>query len=375
MKSWFQRRFARVLVVVLCVGLAATWAVGQAVDKREAARRDRNEVGRLTDKMKTVCVGRFLIDMPIAAQVELRQARVDGFDISAFHELDGEFHRRVADRKAQIVATPDWRGGDKNLETAREVNTASGLVGKIFVHSRKVDEGTRGNGRGGVERYRYEGISTEALVHGQGISIDLFFDNRALELVEDLPRLVDQLVANPDNRPPAEPGFCLDRAYVRDPLSADQIEQIILFARLPDHPDVELMLIMSAGLEPEPHRLLARTEAVSERLTMSEWMRITTLRAAPREIGGLSGEEVVERIVEENEARGHSFWWEVNGTEDNVLIPHLVLTMTTGNGKREPVPSSLSDDAALRVWDKIVSSIRLRTVEPQLETTDTRVRQ
>jgi hypothetical protein len=167
----------------------------------------------------------------------------------------------------------------------------------------------------------------------------------------------------------------LDRAYVRDPLSADQIEQIILFARLPDHPDVELMLIMSAGLEPEPHRLLARTEAVSERLTMSEWMRITTLRAAPREIGGLSGEEVVERIVEENEARGHSFWWEVNGTEDNVLIPHLVLTMTTGNGKREPVPSSLSDDAALRVWDKIVSSIRLRTVEPQLETTDTRVRQ
>ena len=181
------------LVVVLCVGLAATWAVGQAVDKREAARRDRNEVGRLTDKMKTVCVGRFLIDMPIAAQVELRQARVDGFDISAFHELDEEFHRRVADRKAQIVATPDWRGGDKNLETAREVNTAS-------------------------------------------------------------------------------------------------------------------------------------------------------------------------------------FWSKVNGTEDNVLIPHLVLTMTTGNGKREPVPSSLSDDAALRVWDKIVSSIRLRTVEPQLETTDTRVR-
>lgn len=193
MKSWFQRRFARMLVVVLCVGLAATWAVGQAVDKREAARRDRNEVGRLTDKMKTVCVGRFLIDMPIAAQVELRQARVDGFDISAFHELDEEFHRRVADRKAQIVATPDWRGGDKNLETAREVNTAS-------------------------------------------------------------------------------------------------------------------------------------------------------------------------------------FWSKVNGTEDNVLIPHLVLTMTTGNGKREPVPSSLSDDAALRVWDKIVSSIRLRTVEPQLETTDTRVR-
>jgi hypothetical protein len=318
----------------------------------------------MTDKMKTVCVGRFLIDVPEKARIELRQARIDGFDISAFDETEEEFHQRLADREAQLVATPDWRGSNKNLESARDVKTASDLVGKIFMHGRTVDEGTRGNGLGGLERYRYEGITTEALVHGKGISIDLFFENRALELLEDLPRLVNQLVANPDNRIPAEPGFCMDRVYVRDPLSADQVEQIIMLARLPDHPDIELMLILSAGLEPGPHGILARTDAADERLAMAERMRITRLRSAPREIGGLEGEELVERVVEENDARVHSFWWEVMGTEDNVFVPHLVLTMTTGNGNREPVPSSLSDGAALGLWDKISSSIRLRPTKP-----------
>jgi hypothetical protein len=38
--------------------------------------------------------------------------------------------------------------------------------------------------------------------------------------------------------------------------------------------------------------------------------------------------------------------------------------MSTGNGNRQPVPSSLSDGAALGLWDKISSSIRLRSVKP-----------
>ena len=364
MKSWLRSRLAKMLAGALCAGLAATWAVGNVLDKREVGRRDQHEVARMTEKMKTVCVGRFLIDMPEDAQIELTQARIDGFDISAFDETEEEFKKRVVDREAQIRAKPDWRGGDKNLESARDVETDSGLVGKIFVHSRVVDEGTKGDGMGGVERYRYEGISTEALMHGHGISIDLFFENRGLKWLEDLPRLVKQLVPNPNSRLPAESGYCMDRIYVRDPLHADQGEQIMMFARLPNHPDIELTLILLAGLKPDDNGVLARTDAADERLSMAERMRITRLRSAPREIGDLVGEELAELVVEENEARVHSFWWEVKGTEDNVLVPHLVLKMTTGNGNRQPIPSSLSDGAALGLWDKISSSLRLRPIAP-----------
>ena len=352
------------LAGALFAGLATTWAVGKVLDKRELDRQDQHKVARMTDKMKTVCVGRFLIDVPEEAQVQLDRARIDGFDISEFDETEAEFEQRLADREAQITAKPDWLGGNKNLESTRDVQNGSGLSGKIFIHSRTVVEGTQGNGLGGVERYRDEGISTEALVHGHGISIDLFFENRGLQWIEDLPRLVNQLVMNPENRIPSEPGFCMDRAYVRDPLSADQHEQIMMFVRLPNHPDVELMLIMTAGLKPAPRGVLERTDAADEGLTMAERMRITRMRGAPREIGGLVGEELVERVIEENEARVHNFRWEVNGTRDNVFVPRLVLTMRTGNGNHQPVPSSLSDGAALGLWDRISSSIRLRSSEP-----------
>jgi len=359
-KSWLRSRPAIMLAGALCAGMAATWAVGKVLDKRDEDRRDQFEVARMTDKMKTVCVGRFLIDVPEEAQVDLRQARVDGFNISVFNESEEEFQQRLSEREAQLAAKPDYLGGNKNLEVAREVKTESGLVGKILMHSRTVVEGTQGNGLG-VERYRDEGITVEALVHGRGLGIDLYFENRGLEWLEDLPRLVNQLVPNPEGRSPDEPGFCVDRAYFRDPVTADQREQIMMFVQLPTHPDINFSLMLSAGGKPVENGILVRTDAADAKLSMTERMRISRLRAASREIGNLEGEELAEMIVEENDARVHSFWWEVKGTEDNVFVPRLVFKMNTGSGNRAPVPSSLSDGAALGLWDKILSSIRQRT--------------
>jgi hypothetical protein len=156
----------------------------------------------------------------------------------------------------------------------------------------------------------------------------------------------------------------MDRLYVRDPLSAEQREQITMFARLPSHPDVEVMSILGAGVKPYEHGLLARSEAAEQKWPIAALMRVTRLRGAPREIGGLAGEGLVERVAEANKARVHSFWWEVDGTVDNVLVPHLVFKVTTGIGQRKPLPSALSDGAAPGLWDKITSSIRLRPTQP-----------
>ncbi len=42
----------------------------------------------------------------------------------------------------------------------------------------------------------------------------------------------------------------------------------------------------------------------------------------------------------------------------------LSFQMTTGEGDNGPVPTSLSQDAAMALWDKISSSIRLHTPRP-----------
>ncbi|MBD8529419.1 MULTISPECIES: T6SS immunity protein Tli4 family protein [unclassified Massilia] len=47
-----------------------------------------------------------------------------------------------------------------------------------------------------------------------------------------------------------------------------------------------------------------------------------------------------------------------------VLVPHVVFQMSTGKGDNEPVSTSLSEDAAMALWDKITSSIRFHTLNP-----------
>lgn len=361
MKKWIQDRLAKVLAGIACAGLMMTWAVGNVMDS-DVAGRHQDEVARMTEKMKTVCVGRFLIDLPEEAQIELVRPNIDGFDMAVFDESSEDFQKRLADRETQVKAMPDYAGGKRNLELVREVATDRGVTGKVFAHSRKVTEGTRARGLE-LERYRNEGIAVEALLHADGISFDLASEYYDPDQIENLPRLVAQLAPNPPGQVPLEPGFCIERAYFRDPLTAAQGEQIMMFARLPEHPDVELMLILSAGNKPDEEGLLARSATAEEQLSFADRMRITRLRAAPRKIGSLTGDELVRRGVEENDAHVYSFWWEVNGTENDVMVPHVVLKMSTGKSENGPIPTSMSEDVALGLWDKISSSIRLRSAE------------
>lgn len=362
MTSWGRHRLARLLATIVVAALTIVWAVGE-VKQRAAAQRDKEKVVNLTRNMKTLCIGRFLIDLPQETRFELRGPRIDGFDISSFDEPEADFQARVAQREAQLRATPDRLGGNRSLESVREVKTENGVVGKIFVHSRKVKEGTQANGLE-LERYRYEGVALEALVHGEGMSFRLAANYYDPDQIDNLPSLVAKLVPNPRNQIPTEPGFCIDRAWFRDPLTADQGEAVMMSAQLPSHPDFEFLVILAAGNKPDKQSLLERVAAAPSILTLTERWRISTLRAAPRTIGGINGDELVKRVTEINDAIGYSFWWEVDGTEDKVLVPHFVFQMMTGEGGNGPVPSSLSQDAAMALWDKISSSIRVRPSEP-----------
>lgn len=363
MKRWLRNGLAKLLAVLALVGLTGAWAIGEVREKRETAQRDKDEVARMTQKMTTVCIGRFLVDLPEEARLELARPRIHGLDISSFDEPEADFQARLSQREARLRTAPDRLGGNKNLESVREVRTDHGVVGKIFIHGRTVTEGTQARGLE-LERYRYEGVSVEALVHGKGMSFDLSAADYDPDKIENLPKLVAKLVPNPDNRAPTEPGFCIHRAWFRDPLTADQGEQIMMSAQLPSHPDIEFMAILAAGNKPASQSLLQRSAETEARLTPTERKRVSRLRAASRSIGGITGDELVRRVAEKNDAILYTFWWEVAGTEDNVFVPHVVFKMYTGKGDNGPVPSSLSQEAAMALWDKISSSIRLRPSEP-----------
>lgn len=354
MRRLFRTGLAVALAGVVIAGLARTWDTG--------AEQDKHGVARMTEKMKTVCVGRFLVDLPAEAQYEFRRPRVDGFDISVFDETEEDFEKRVVSRKTQLEALPNRAGGHRNLESVREVRNDHGITGHVFVHGRDVSEGQSSDGLT-FERYRYESVAVEALVHANGVSIDLSAPAYDPESVSNLTKLITQLVPNPDNRIPTEAGFCIDRAYIRDPLSAEQGEEIMMAAWLPNRPDILFKMMLAAGTEPDRQGLLERGAESDMRLSTDERMRVSRLRADKRVIGGIEGEELVERFVESNDAVVYSFWWEVNGTVDNVFVPHIVFKMDTGYSEHGPVPSSLSENAASCLWDTVLSSLRIRPSE------------
>jgi hypothetical protein len=235
MKRYFLSKWFRVLAVIIGA-LGCAWAGGAAWDTYKVAK--------MTEQMKTVCVGRMLVDLPVEAQVEFYGQWIHGFDIEAFAESSDAFNARVAERETAIRAKPDRLGGNGNMESVREVQTASGLAGKMFVHGRNVTEGDAYNAVG-EEHYRYEGVALEAHVHGDG-------------------------VANPTNRIPTEPGFCIDRATIRDPLTAEQGERITMAVKLPSSPDIGINFDTIAGTKPDARGLLMAPAVAPQRFTLPQ---------------------------------------------------------------------------------------------------------
>src|SRR5579875_3672716 len=84
------RGWVELVVLLAALACAGSWAAGQV-----RSMRDRSEVAKMTEKMKTVCVGRYLIDVPARAEVSMSHERIDGFAIETVEESEGAFRERL----------------------------------------------------------------------------------------------------------------------------------------------------------------------------------------------------------------------------------------------------------------------------------------
>lgn len=87
-----------------------------------------------------------------------------------------------------------------------------------------------------------------------------------------------------------------------------------------------------------------------------------TFRRGPLKIAGIQGEELLERISESNYTASQSFTWESIWKKDDVFAPFLALELSTGHSRisGQPVNPSLSDAEALALWDRMLSTLRVR---------------
>jgi hypothetical protein len=345
----------KILAVLFLAVLFCGWSIG-------AVRNilDKGKVKHMTETMKTVCVGRFLIDVPAEARVSFRGAFLAGWDISIYpDETDEQFKARLESREAELKAEKNERDGislEKAISVERE-----GIRGKIFVFDRMW-----------THWFEYEKrvdstlAATNAYVRTNGTSVD-FTSKLGDDRLTELARFVRQIQPLKEGEVPSEPGFCFGRAMIKDPLLASQHERVTMFLSLKDHPDFLIAFDTMAGLKPDEPLLARDAKNRPEFASM-----IKSLRRGPRSIGGIPGEEMVDRFNEKNGTSAHSCEWESISKQDSVFQPELSLEFSTGNPLRTgapPIDSSLTDDAVLALWDKMSSSIRVRptkSVQPAI---------
>ncbi|QNA88945.1 hypothetical protein G4G28_11425 [Massilia sp. Dwa41.01b] len=334
------------LAVVAIGGLAGIRAVHSGEDMKKVAT--------MTERMKTVCVGRFLVDVPEDAQVSLKPARVGGFDITRNEESVDQFTNWLSTREAKLVSAANMLGR-KNVESSKEIR-GEGFVGKILVHSRY-----RSYSVEKAERKYYETVSIEGHVNKGGATFSFNSEGDDPSRVPVVAALMTQLLSRANDEIPATPGFCINRAVLADPSQKELIESVPMFASFPGHPDLVMAFWSNSGASPGPGLLERSAAALDDTPFMRARSRI--LREKGRIINGLAGEEFAVKGTELNFATGYSFNWEMAGKEGDPYLPSLSLELRAGVNPRaggKPVQSSLSEDAMLKLWDKISSSIRLR---------------
>lgn len=320
--------------------------------------QDKQKVAIMTGKMKTVCVGRFLIDLPAEATVRLRRGYIGGYDVaSTDRETDDEFAERLAQLENELS---DGKSEAGTLEFATKIDSAS-AHGKVFVHNRRPAE-TMVDGR----IVPIEDVDVQGILRLPSVSITAYADGMALDSGDGLARMLGRFRATQAGEIPREPGFCIGHAIVRDPYEHPEIESVVMFAGLPGHPDVNIVLSSMAGLKPAP-RLLERHAVTVARRPIFMRMAFSHLREHERSINGLDGDELVMRVREPNFTTGYSFQWEMPGRRDDVHAPMLTLELDSGTNPvsgGEPVQSTLSEEAMIDLWDRIAGSIRVRPTTP-----------
>lgn len=312
-------------------------------------------------QLKTVCVGRFLIDVPSTAKLSFGEfwtpyniVRVRG----DARNVKNHFVRLERDLESR-----------RHL-ASKELRKPESMLGKIIegplpglLHFITMSRGYYGF-------YQIESLLP--------IGDDLFIQSARPLLGDDylntiniLNDVAKRLKPRIDEDIPTESGFCIDGALILDAAKSD-VEKIQFGIRLKEYDDVHFSVEMtrkdyvveSDAIEPRLEQ--ARLDGI--RNGHGNWYsRITTLRKGKRSLGPWSGFEVLARLPpQKGKGEAHDFNFVALGIPKNPQVPTIDMKLDTGVHDNRPgaVKPSVTDEEALYIWDRITSSIRLRPVAP-----------
>jgi len=298
--------------------------------------------------LKSHPIDRFLVDFPEGATIGGWYQRYQGTGPICLspNVMPEEFETAVSNRAAELKEIPHDNGGAL-LEKDVRLSLPQSRVLLYWENDYSKNSFLKADCYALIENIMYKLKSHTRT--------DPVKQKEHIEFFDEVFRSIRPLKPN---EIPTEHGFCFDHSILLDSPRPALFGNVIASAIWLDRPDVHFRFTTFGNGETTDPPLLERLKNVNP------YFGAQVLRSGRRDLpNGEVGEEHLERVTEDNGTEGHLFIWEAQGLpNDGYEHPQLRLDMSTGNGKHGPENSSLSDEDALKLWDAIVNSIRLRPV-------------
>lgn len=311
------------------------------------------------EKTKTVCFGRFLIDVPASTTVAWGMVDVP-LGVSVYPDGVGEVKKLAKDFIDKLKS-------EKNINK----NYVPLL---IAIEDMSHPEGKIITGYEDFESLDDLKINGYFWINKDGVIIE----SRPLEdikdqTIADIKSIARRLRRLPENEIPTEPGNCIEYAFLPDDLGSkeeNQGELIRIGFRLKEFPDTHLSIFVHPS---NPHyedsgSLKWQLEQLEKRLKAENPnhpnLKTRYLRRGDRQIHDwVGGFEALSHTPELPEAHSfHDFGMDFRGVPSDPYKPYADIRMQTGVGDNAAgaTKAILTDEEAVAVWDRITSTIRVR---------------
>lgn len=341
-----------VVALLFSLSLAAGLRYISICVAESSMEKSTDDVVTIFDKTNLVCFGRFVIAVPDGAIIEHGAAELDG-RFSVYRDQVSIIDNVIASRLIETEKEKEYLADDEISELP--------LIGKVIdgmLPNQKLIFGARGS----------LGYTIHSYIPLGGNIFVLEVDNELQKekRIKEMNRIASLLRLRDDSEVPAEPGFCVDGGFLD---IEPEYENTAFGLRFKEFPDVRFSIEMRKNLEylrdsssPSKLRENARERATASQLA-TFFSRITTLREGRRQLDGWEGEEILtRRTAYKDDTDAHEFRFFSVGKKQDALHPLLDIRMDTGvdgNAKARVKPS-LTNEAAVALWDKLLPTIRVR---------------
>jgi hypothetical protein len=186
------------------------------------------------------------------------------------------------------------------------------------------------------------------------------------DILTPLNSVAGRLQARTEDNIPSMPGMCIEGGFVP---WVGTYERVTIGVRLKEFPDVHFSVDVHKNLDSliessSPKLLREQAKEAAEAAGVGAiFARIKVLRDQTRQLGTFKGEEIAARTpAYKEDTEAHEFRFHSQGAVNDPFLPELDIRLNSGlkGNQKARVKPSLTDEEALELWDKLITTIRLR---------------